>query len=190
MVLYRRNYVKGGTYFFTVNLKNRQSTILIDFVDLLRESFAFVQQQRPYTIIAIVIHPEHLHCIWQLPEDDDNYPARWKSIKSRFTRHLKKTELNMSNNRHGEYNIWQKNYWEHTNRNEKDLSQHIDYNPVKHGWVNSVVDWPHSSFHKYVKKSKLPANWGSDVKRDDLNSYGEHSLDAAQRNQGTGVQNP
>ncbi len=187
MVHYRRVFLKGGTYFFTVNLKNRQSSLLIDAVDLLRESFLYTQNKKPFTIIAIVILPEHLHCIWQLPESDKDYPARWKSIKSHFTRQIKKSGMHIKQNNHHEHNIWQRRYWEHTIRDDNDLTQHIDYihyNPVKHGWVKSVKDWEYSSFHKYVKNGTLPLNWGSNIESNDLIGYGERSLDAATRNQG------
>ena len=178
---YRRNFTKGGTYFFTVNLKNRQSTVLTDSIDLLRESFAFVQRQKPYTIIAIVILPKHLHCIWQLPENDKDYPARWKAIKSRFTRTLKKEAENCYKIKHGEYNIWQRRYWEHTIRDRDDLTQHINYihyNPVKHGWVNSVADWPFSFFHTFVKHEQLAANWGQEINSTEITGYGERNTDS------------
>ena len=193
MVNYRRNFIKGGTYFFTVNLKNRQSTLLVDAIDQLRASFSYVQQQNPFNIIAIVILPEHLHCIWQLPENDNNYPERWKSIKSRFTRLLKKTGINISKNKHNEHNIWQRRYWEHTIRDENDLTRHIDYihyNPVKHGWVESVKDWQYSSFHKYIKTGTLPSNWSNNIEISDMTKYGERSLEVAKRNQGTARQKP
>ena len=193
MVNYRRNFIKGGYYFFTVNLKNRQSTLLIDAVNQLRTSFSYVHSKKPFEIIAIVILPEHLHCIWQLPENDKEYPARWKSIKSHFTRQLKKTGIQINKNKHNEHNLWQRRYWEHTIRDENDLTRHIDYihyNPVKHGWVKSVSDWKYSSFHKYVKKGVLPLNWGNNFENSDTIKYGERSLDAAKRNQGMVRINP
>lgn len=187
MVNYRRNFIKGGSYFFTVNLKNRQSTLLIDAVNQLRASFSYVQSKKPFEVIAIVILPEHLHRIWQLPENDKDYPARWKSIKSHFTRQLKKMGIQLSKNKHNKHNLWQRRYWEHTIRDENDLTRHIDYihyNPVKHGWVESVSDWKYSSFHRYVKKGYLPPNWGNNFEMSDTIKYGESSLDAAKRNQG------
>jgi len=175
MVNYRRIYIEGGTYFFTVTLKNRHANFLTSYIDELRESFAFVKEQQPFKIIAIVILPEHIHCIWQLPAGDDNYSDRWKAIKSRFTRSLIKLGAELHKNNRGEYDLWQARYWEHAIRNEADLSQHIDYihfNPVKHGWADSVKDWPYSSFHRYVANEQLPANWGSS-EIDTLNDYGE-----------------
>ena len=175
MVNYRRVYIEGGMYFFTVTLKNRKSNTLTNHIDTLRDSFAFVKKHQPFDIIAIVILPEHLHCIWQLPNNDDNYAGRWRAIKSRFTRSLIKLGINLHKNNRGEYNLWQARYWEHTIRDEADLLHHINYihyNPVKHGWVNSVKDWPYSSFHRFVAQGQLAANWGL-TEIDTLNDYGE-----------------
>ena len=175
MVNYRRVYIEGGCYFFTATLKNRKSSILTDYIDALRESFSFVKEQQPFEIIAIVVLPEHLHCIWQLPEGDDNYAGRWRSIKSRFTRSLIKSGVKLYKNNRGEYNLWQARYWEHMIRNESDLLRHIDYihfNPVKHDWSTAVKDWPYSSFHRFVANEMLPVNWGI-ADEDILNDYGE-----------------
>ena len=172
MVNYRRVYLKGGTYFFTVTLKNRQKNYLTTYIDALRESFAYAKKQKPFEIIAIVILPEHLHCIWQLPEDDNDYSGRWRSIKSHFTHSIIKTGLPLQKNNRGEYKLWQTRFWEHTIRDETDLSQHIHYNPVKHNLAQSVSEWPYSSFHDYVKDGKLPSNWGN-VYIEQPNKYGE-----------------
>ncbi len=176
MVNYRRNYVQGGSYFFTVNLQDRQSKLLIDHIDLLREAFRTVRSQQPFSIIAIVILPEHIHTIWELPPDDDNYSSRWRAIKSLFTRSLVKKGVELSKNKKGEYSLWQRRFWEHTIRDENDLQRHVDYihyNPVKHGWVDSVKEWEYSSFHRYVKLGWIGEDWGGD-QVDDLGlSFGE-----------------
>jgi putative transposase len=174
MVLYRRNRVESGTYFFTVTLRDRQSTLLIEQVDLLRKAFAFTRYKKPFTIDSIVILPEHIHTIWSLPKNDQDYSTRWQSIKSYFSRNLKKTNIILQPNKRGEYDLWQRRFWEHTIRDEADYEHHVNYihyNPVKHGLVKQVKDWPYSSFHKYVSKGILPINWGSD--RDFLGEFGE-----------------
>ena len=77
----------------------------------------------------------------------------------------------------GERGIWQRRYWEHTLRDETDLARHIDYihfNPVKHGHVTRVRDWPHSSFHRMVKLGIYPEDWGGDV-ADNGTGFGERS---------------
>ena len=93
MVNYRRSLTQGGTYFFTVNLRNRTSSHLVIHINHLRQAFHTIQKQRPFDIVASVILPEHLHMIMTLPDDDCDYPERWKAIKSRFTRALVKDNV-------------------------------------------------------------------------------------------------
>jgi len=163
MVAYRRNYVKGGCYFFTVTLLDRQSTLLIDHIDALRSSFRKVKQRHPFTIDAIVILPEHLHCIWTLPENDDNFSLRWREIKSAFSRQLPISEYkSQSRQSRKERGIWQRRFWEHTLRDKEDYQRHIDYihyNPVKHGHVASPIEWTFSSFNNFVANNVYPKDW-------------------------------
>ncbi|RZI42979.1 transposase [Herbaspirillum sp. HC18] len=162
MVNYRRNLLAGATYFFTATLKDRQSTCLTTYVDALRQAFIGAQKAKPFRIDAITVLPEHLHTVWTLPEDDSDYPGRWRTIKGRFTRSLIKQGIAIPRNEKGEYELWQRRYWEHTIRDESDLQRHVDYthyNPVKHGFVKHVADWPFSSFHRYVRDGLLPADW-------------------------------
>jgi len=177
MVQYRRSYVPGGTYFFTVTLQNRPSTLLVDYVDLLRECFRNIKKDKPFNIEAMVIMPDHLHTIWTLPEHDADYSARWKAIKSLFTRKIKKAGVDIPSNTRGEHALWQKRFWEHTIQNEQDMNTHIDYihfNPVKHGYVNSVKEWPYSSFHRYVDKGMLEKTWGGNqYEKESEGNFGE-----------------
>ena len=166
----------GGTFFFTVTLKDRSSTLLVEHIDQLRGAFKTVSAQSPFTIDAIVILPEHLHTIWTLPENDDDYPKRWRAIKSLFTRTLNKKGVELRKNSRGEYPLWQRRYWEHTIHSENDLQSHVDYvhyNPVKHGLVSRVCEWPYSSFHRYVKDGLLDVNWGDDTNIDNNLNFGE-----------------
>ncbi|NOU51494.1 transposase [Pseudoalteromonas sp. JBTF-M23] len=160
---YRRNYVAGGTYFFTVNLLNRQSALLIEHINLIRESVRWVKQHQPFYIDAWVVLPDHLHAVMTLPEGDDDYSNRWREIKKRFSKSLPKTELlDDTRRRHGERGIWQRRFWEHTIGDEHDYWHHVNYvhyNPMKHGLVNRVVEWPYSSFHKAVKRGVYSHNW-------------------------------
>src|SRR5579872_2724577 len=151
MVSYRRNYCLGGCYFFTVNLRNRKSKILVEYIELLRCAMRHVQQEKHYEIKSMVVLPEHLHCIWQLPSKDANYSQRWKEIKKYFTQGVKQAGVYLEKNNKGEYNLWQRRFWEHTIRDERDFENHVNYihyNPVKHGYVKRVKDWPYSSFHQ------------------------------------------
>ena len=112
--------------------------------------------------------PDHIHAIWELPADDTAYPARWSAIKGRFSRALPSAlSRSPSKMARREKGIWQRRYWEHTIRNDADLERHVDYihfNPVKHGLVARVCDWPHSSFHRYVAAGTLPNDWGGDLR--------------------------
>jgi putative transposase len=174
MVLYRRNRVAGGTYFFTVTLRDRSSEILIERIDLLRASFRVVKESRPFSVNAIAILPDHLHTLWTLPAGDNDYPGRWRAIKSMFTRGCIKKGIIMRRNAKGEYDLWRRRYWEHTIRNDIDYERHVNYihyNPVKHGLVKNVSDWPYSSFHHYVRSGILNSNWTSEPDSED--SFGE-----------------
>jgi putative transposase len=160
---YRRADVMGGTYFFTVNLAERKRTLLVDRIDVLRTVMRKVKAMHPFHIDAMVVLPDHLHAMWTLPEGDADYPTRWALIKAGFSRHLPKDERrNPSRIAKGERGIWQRRYWEHVIRDERDYARHVDYihyNPVKHGYVNRVADWPHSTFQRDVERGLYPLNW-------------------------------
>jgi len=162
MVHYRRSRIAGGSFFFTVTLHDRQSRILTEHIDLLRSAFRETQRCRPFVIDAIVVLPEHLHTVWTLPHGDIDYSGRWRAIKSRFTRVLRKAGQPVPRHANGEHALWQRRFWEHTLRDEQDRDRHVDYihyNPVKHGYVPAVADWPYSSFHRYVRQGLLSENW-------------------------------
>ncbi|RUM94202.1 MAG: transposase [Thiothrix sp.] len=162
---YRRFRIPGGCYFFTVNLLDRKSALLVDQIDLLRESVRIVKQRYPFHIDAWVVLPEHMHCIWTLPPNDDNFSGRWREIKKAFSRALPKNETRSTVRvRRNERGIWQRRFWEHAIRDERDYAAHMDYihfNPVKHGWVERVCDWRYSSFHKLVRKGVYARDWAS-----------------------------
>lgn len=160
---YRRNRVPGGTYFFTVNLLERKSDLLVDYIDCLREAVRKVRLNQPFHIDAWVVLPDHMHCVWTLPDGDADYSSRWKAIKIAFSKSIPKTErLSAVRIAKGERGIWQRRYWEHTIRNDRDYAAHIDYchiNPLKHGLVKQVADWPYSTFHALVKAGIYVENW-------------------------------
>jgi len=163
MVLYRRNLVPGASYFFTLTLRDRSSDLLVRHAKLLRLAFRGVRRERPFEIDAIVVLPEHLHCIWTLPLDDADYPARWQAIKARFARTVREAGEPLQRDAKGNCQLWQPRYWEHTLRNDEDFARHVDYihfNPVKHGWVSRAIDWPLSSFARHVERGIYPTDWG------------------------------
>jgi REP-associated tyrosine transposase len=179
MTSYRRNFVQGGSFFFTVNLADRRRRLLvdhIDHIDLLRRAFREVRARHPFTIEAMAVLPDHLHAIWTLPDGDRNFSMRWRLIKATFSRQLPPGEpISASRAAKAERGIWQRRYWEHTIRDEDDFSRHVEYihfNPVKHGYVGRVSDWPHSSFHRMVRLGIVSEDWGGDM-RDVDGEFGE-----------------
>ena len=115
-----------------------------------------------------MILPDHLHIVMTLPAADADFPTRWRLIKRRFTDAVAKSRASVPRHDNGEHALWQRRYWEHTIRDETDFARHVDYihfNPVKHALVTRVRDWPHSSFHRYVRNGLLPVDWGGDVVR-------------------------
>ena len=163
---YKRYYQQGATYFFTINLADRSSELLTQNIDTLRQAFITVKNKHPFYIDAIVILPEHLHMMCTLPQDDANFSKRIKLIKYYFSYRLAKTEpISKSRLRKGERGIWQRRFWEHCIRDARDFRNHVDYihmNPVKHGLVHHVKDWPYSSFHRYVDQGVLPKDWSGE----------------------------
>ncbi|MDH5835079.1 REP-associated tyrosine transposase [Luteimonas kalidii] len=155
MVRYRRNRVPGGTFFFTVTLRDRRSDLLVRHIDLLGASWRKARERIAHEVVAVVVLPEHLHAVITMRDEEGDYSGLWREIKKGFTRGLavKSTP-------------WQMRFWEHTIRDAGDLASHIDYvhaNPVKHGLVARVAEWPHSSFHRHVRLGLLPQDWGGEV---------------------------
>lgn len=147
---YRRNYRPGGIYFFTVVTANRKP-LLIDNIERLRASFRHAKTKYPFEIEAAVILPDHLHMIWQLPENDSDFSTRWMVIKRFFSSAIKTQTISSSKARKREKGIWQRRFWEHLIRDEDDFRKHMDYihfNPVKHGLVEKPEEWPYSSYQK------------------------------------------
>jgi putative transposase len=161
---YRRFRVPGGTYFFTVNLLERHpNDLLVRHLETLRAVVRAIRPRWPFHIDAWVVLPDHLHCVWTLPPGDDDFTNRWRRIKQGFSKALPPIERRSPVRvARGERGIWQRRFWEHTIRDDEDYAAHVDYchiNPVKHGYVQRVVDWPYSTFHRYVARGVYPSNW-------------------------------
>lgn len=167
---YRRFYASNTYYFFTVVTYKRRPIFQNESaINLLKQTIKTIKNKHPFGLEAIVILPEHIHSIWQMPDDDIDYSLRWQLIKMRFTK-LSKENINnhtMSSSSRihkREQTIWQRRFWEHRIRNEKDFERHFDYihyNPVKHGYVNNPKDWQWSTFHKYVNEGWYDEDWGN-----------------------------
>jgi putative transposase len=166
---YRRYFVPGGMYFFTVVTHLRRPILTTPLGRAcLHTALATVRRRWPFELTAIVLLPNHLHTIWTLPEGDAAYPRRWRRIKDEFTRSFlqgggEEGPRSTSRRKRKERGIWQRRAWEHTIRDEHDFERHMDYihyNPVKHGLVACPMDWPYSSIHRLVKEGVYPRNWG------------------------------
>ncbi len=165
----RRNRI-GQVDFFTVVTDRRRPILTSDLGRrALRAAFQQTKKAMPFEITAIVLLPDHLHAIWKLPRGDGDYSARWRRIKTAFTKLWRQhggsvTPRSESRRKRGEHGIWQRRFFEHTCRAEHDLKRCVDYlhvNPLKHGLVDRVCDWPWSSFHRYVAAGEYPITWGS-----------------------------
>ena len=175
---YRRDHTKGGTYFITAVLQDRRCDWLTRHIAAFRTAWRETAARYPYKTIAITILPEHFHAVLQLPEDDDNYSMRISALKSAFSRSLPAhyRNPNPSQQRKEEAGIWQRRFWEHRIRDEHDLQRHVFYtyyNPVKHGYVRRVIDWPYSSFHRDVQRGLFPPDWGGEIEPGIRNLYPE-----------------
>jgi len=167
MSRYRRANVPGGTYFFTVVTYRRRGILCDpDMRTALRNAIMRVRKDYPFDINGWVLLPDHLHAIWTLPPGDAGFALRWQLIKRFVTRdcgarlHLSEGTT-ASRTKRRESTIWQRRYWEHLIRDETDFERHLDYlhhNPVKHGLVSQTVDWPYSSFHRYLAKGMYGLN--------------------------------
>jgi putative transposase len=120
----------------------------------------------PFKIEAIVILPDHLHCLWTLPAGDADFSTRWRLIKSYFSHHCATTyqgRVSVSRQRQQEKAVWQRRFWEHQIRDETDFIRHVEYihyNPVKHGLVKAPIEWEYSSFRYYIRTGRYSADWG------------------------------
>ena len=165
---YRRWFRADGTYFFTVVTYNRRKIFQDARArETLRRVILQVQALRPFEILAIVLLPDHCHSIWKMKDDDDNFSVRWQMIKRRFTkswlaRDSRYVTISASRIKRGERGVWQRRFWEHLIRDQKDFAMHMDYihyNPVKHGYVKCPHQWEHSSFHRWVKEEVYESDW-------------------------------
>jgi putative transposase len=175
MVRYRRNFVPGGTYFFTVTLADRTSSALVDHVSTLRMAFRIARHERPFTIDAIVVLPDHLHALWTLPPGDPDFSGRWRRIKAYFTHRLvaagvPSSAIGMANTHSGNGALRAHDSERDRFRATRRLRA---LQPVKHKLVRRAPEWPYSSFHLYVRRGLLPADWAGEVD--------EHVMDFGER---------
>lgn len=169
MSRYLRYRLAGGAYFFTLVTFER-APLLTSAIGMqcLRLAFRAVRRRWPFELVAIVVLPDHLHCVWHLPAGDHDFSKRWQKIKEHFTRAYlevggREGRIGPSRGRRHERAVWQRRFWEHLCRDEADVKRHVDYihwNPVKHGQASRVRDYPWSSFRRYVKLGEYGLDWG------------------------------
>jgi len=182
MPTYRRIVIPGSTYFFTVVTFQRQKFLTKSKCrQILREVLDEVRQKHPFTIESWVLLPDHLHCMWTLPSEEANFSKRWGLIKAKFAKRAKELfhkadRMTESRAKHRESAIWQRRFWEHLVRDDADFHRHFDYihyNPVKHGLVSRVKDWPFSTFHRFVRQGIYPDDWGGNISFDSEETFRE-----------------
>jgi putative transposase len=167
MIEYRRTWHPGATWFFTVNLAERRGNrLLVSGLMCCELRFVTFGRGTPFHIEAIVILPDRLHCVWTLGPGDTDFSTRWSLIKGHFSRAMEKGErISQSRAKRGERGLWQRRFWEHLIRDQADFNRHVDYvhwNPVRHGWVRRLSDWPHSSVHAFTRREIYPEDWGGE----------------------------
>jgi len=169
MTRYRRDKTPGASWFFTVVTYQRRELLCDKPVRIaLRNAISRVRIRHPFVIDAWILLPNHFHCIWTLPDGESNYSLRWKLIKSYVTRacgkyYLQPEDLPPSKTRRRESVIWQRRFWEHRIKNEKDYALHMDYlhyNPVKHGYCKAPSKWRYSTLHRLKAEGIYPEDWG------------------------------
>jgi putative transposase len=166
---YRRSNIPGDSVFLTLVTYEREKLFSIpENIEKLRAACSVTMMEKPFTIDAAVILPEHIYFLWTLPPDDLDYSYRVGRMKVLFTRALRGVnnlpeDVCKSRRKHRESDVWQRRFYEHTIRDEVDLRKHLDYlhfNPVKHGLAKCVHDWAYSSFHRGVKRGEYDIGWG------------------------------
>jgi len=165
---YKRTFEQGGMFFFTLVTHRRRHLFSTAMArKCLRQSIVEEQTNHPFDLTAVVILPDHLHCIWELSDNDSDFSKKWGRIKSRFSKLWmdmggKEAQISQARSKHRERGIWQKRFWEHRIRDEEDLMRHVNYihfNPVKHGLVRCPHAWAYSSFERWVKQGYYKHNW-------------------------------
>ena len=180
MSIYVRPRVSGASVFFTVTLAERGSDLLVREIRLLRRAVRETLAERPVTVEAWGVMPDHMHAVWTLPEGDAEYGVRWGAIKARFVMGLRRAGFSPPTDlpevqsgrfaglkpglraRKREAGVWQRRFWEHHIRDEADFRAHVEYcwmNPVKHGFVARPEEWPFSSYRRDM--ARVGADWMS-----------------------------
>lgn len=169
---YRRPAIAGGTYFITQVTYGRQPWLCTDLArHALRTAINQVRQNRPFRVDAFVLLPDHFHCLWTLPQNDNDLSTRLRLIKTYVTKHYRtrlglNLEVSDSRTKRKEQNLWQRRFWEHLIRDETDFAQHCDYihyNPVQHQLCQLPTAWQFSTVHRFIAQGIYPPDWGDHI---------------------------
>ncbi|WP_337056143.1 REP-associated tyrosine transposase [Pseudomonas sp. USHLN015] len=170
MSRYLRSQRAGSYYFFTLVTAKRRPLLTEPSVrHALRNAIQAVRLEQPFRIHGWVLLPDHLHCLWELPPGDTDFARRWSIIKRKVSQSVHLPPTSNSRVARRESGFWQRRFWEHGIRDADDYRRHMDYlhwNPVKHGLVTRVADWPWSSFHRLVREGLYPTGWGDAGEQD------------------------
>jgi len=151
MTRYRDNRVPGMTYFFTVRLLDRNSTLLTDHFSAFGEAMRQARIRKPFHVDAWVVLPDHAHAIWTLPPGDHDCATRWRAVKIAFSKALHKTGLTLASA--ADATIWERHYRDYRVGDDDEYAALIDYvhsNPMRHGLCQQAAEWPWSSLHRFV----------------------------------------
>jgi len=172
MTDYRRNRVPGATYFLTINLFDRRSSLLVERITLVREAVRQVRRERPFHIDAWVVLPEHMHCLWTLPARDTDFSTRIRLIKTIISKGIETGEARSASRvEKKERGLWQWRFWEHTIRDDRDYAAHMDYihfNPVHHGLTDTAIAWPFSTLRSAIARGVYPSAWAGTTETIDV----------------------
>ena len=177
-----RLYEPGGKYFFTVVMHRRRPILTTALGHrLLRQAWRDTAARLPFQTDAVCLLPDHLHCLWTLPEGDKDFSSRWRSIKTAFTRGFlesggRRGQRTAAQRRRGRAGIWQERFWEHRICDDNDYARRFDYihyNPVKHELVTWPEEWPWSTYHRYARKGWYDPGCGRE-EPPDLRGFNPH----------------
>ena len=160
MAVFPRSRTSGTTYFLTAMLHDRGTRLLLDHIEPLRAAFRCATTLNPFRIDAVVVLPDHLHLLMTLPEGDADASARLQTIQRRFVFGLAQAREPMRKGARRDADVWQRRSRELAVRDDRDFARHVAYihhDPVKHGLVAAAREWPHSSFHRFVKDGRIAA---------------------------------
>lgn len=145
---YRDNRVPGGTFFFTVRLLERGSTLLTDHISAFGEAMRLARVRKPFHVDAWVVLPDHAHAMWTLPPGDHDCSSRWRAVKIAFSKALRKSMPGV-----GDGAIWERHYQHYRVGDDHEYAALVDYthlDAVRHGFCNHPREWPWSSLHRFL----------------------------------------